>query len=147
MSKSHGSILIVLALTFAFCLETKAQTTEAEFWPAAKLNYDITTRLRLQLVGERHDEEGERSIQTKYGAFLNYRMKRIVSRLTHIDSEEQYFITMSLGYEHVSPSGENRLMVQGTPRYEPGLGILLTDRSRFEFRWLDPGYDFRYRKS
>ncbi|MCM3903595.1 MAG: DUF2490 domain-containing protein [Pyrinomonadaceae bacterium] len=145
MSRSHRSLLILLALTFALCLEAQAQTTDAEFWPTGNFNYDITTGLRLQLNGERVDEGGERRIQTKYGAYLNYRMRRIVSRLTHIDSEDHYYITMSLGYEYVSPTGEDRLVVQGTPRYEPGLGILLTDRSRFEFRWLEPGYDFRYR--
>jgi hypothetical protein len=65
--------------------------------------------------------------------------------LAGVDSEERYYVTVGAGYERLQPSGENRLVIQGTPRYLPGAGILLTDRSRFEFRWLEKGYDFRYR--
>jgi len=144
MLGTQSCLLILLAIMLTLSHNVNAQSTPKEFWPAVKLNYDLTTRLRLQLTGEQHDEEGQRRAQLKYGAFLNYRMKRLASRLTHIDSDEHYYLTMAMGYEYVS-TGESRLVVQGTPRFEPGLGILLTDRSRFEFRWLTPGYDFRYR--
>jgi len=140
-------LLLLLALMFAFSVNIKSQTetTDKQFWPAAKLNFDLPRKFRLQFVAER-DEEGATRIQSKYSAFLNFRMKEILkSHLKHVDSDESYYLAVGVGYEHIYPSGENRLVIQGIPRYQPGLGILLTDRSRFEFRWLTPGYDFRYR--
>ena len=123
----------------------QTDTTAKEFWPTVKVHFDLP-RTRLELSFERHDGEESRKLQSKFGALFSFRMKRIVkSPLVGIDAEERYYMTVGAGYEHLEPSGENRLVIQGTPRYMPGAGILLTDRSRFEFRWLETAYDFRYR--
>lgn len=139
-------ILILLVLLAAFC-SAKGQTESIskEFWPAIKIHFDFP-RTRLQLTFERHDGEDARNLQSKFGALFTFRMKRIVKNtFVGADSEERYYLSVGAGYEHLQPSGENRLVIQGTPRYTLGAGILLTDRSRFEFRWLKTTYDFRYR--
>lgn len=140
--------LISLALLVAFSGDTTGQTDTAakEFWPSVKVHFDFPRSLRLQLTAERHDGEDARNLQSKFGALFSFRMKRIVTnRLAGVDSEERYYMTVGAGYERLQPSGENRLVIQATPRFMPGAGILLTDRSRMEFRWLKTSYDFRYR--
>jgi hypothetical protein len=141
--------LISLALLVAFSADSRGQTdttTTKEFWPAVKIHIDFRRSFRLQLTGERHDGEDAKNLQANLGALFSFRMKPILKNaLKTVDSEEGYYMTVGMGYEHLQPSSENRLVVQGTPRYTPGAGILLTDRSRLEFRWLETSYDFRYR--
>jgi hypothetical protein len=141
-------VLISLFLLVLFSNEARSQTntTVNEFWPAVKLNFDLPKGLRLQLIAERHDGEGEKKLQSKFGALVSFRMKRIAKNLLEgVDSEEGYYVTVGVGYERLQPSAENRLVIQATPRHMPGAGILITDRSRLEFRWLKSSYDFRYR--
>ena len=147
-SHTRKCFLISLVLLATLSCETKAQTdtTAKEFWPSVKVHFDLPRNARLQLSFERHDGEDARKLQSKFGTLFSFRMKRIVkSPLAGVDSEERYYMTVGVGYERLQPSGENRLVIQATPRYLPGAGILFTDRSRFEFRWLETGYDFRYR--
>ena len=101
---------------------------------------------------EKHDGEDLAFSQNKVGSVFSYRMKRMLERLRHdIDDENHYNLTVGGGYEFVEteqPSGtkrEHRIMVQSTPKYVPGGGVLLQDRSRAEFRWVDGVYNFRYR--
>lgn len=136
-----------LILIVAFSSNAHAQTDSIskEFWPSIKVHFDLP-RTRLQLTFERHDGEDAKKLQSKFGATFTFRMKRFVKNaLAGVDSEEHYYVTVGAGYEHLQPSGENRLVIQATPRYSPGAGFLLTDRSRMEFRWLKTSYDFRYR--
>jgi len=90
--------------------------------------------------------------QVKTVATLSQRMKRIVRRHTdNADEENDYNLVFGAGYEYLRTTQnggvkhENRLLVEATPRHAPGLGLLITDRSRIEFRWNDGVYDFRYR--
>lgn len=83
---------------------------------------------------------------------LSYRMKRLVSRLeTDIDDENEHLLVLGAGYEYLqtlqtnNTKRENRVIVQGTGRHHPGAGLLLTDRNRLEFRWVNGVYNFRYR--
>lgn len=137
------SLLLVVAFTSNAYGQT--DSISREFWPSVKVHFDLP-RTRLQLSFERHDGEEAKKLQSKFGATFTFRMKRFVkSRLAGVDSEERYYVTVGAGYEYFQPSGENRLVIQATPRYAPGAGFLLTDRSRMEFRWLKTSYDFRYR--
>ena len=67
------------------------------------------------------------------------------------DEEHKYNLVVGAGFEHSETiqndraKRENRIVIQATPRHRPGAGILLTDRNRIEFRWVDGVYDLRYR--
>lgn len=135
----------ILIVAFGSNANAQTDSISKEFWPSFKVHFDLP-RARLQLSFERHDGEDAKKLQSKFGAMFTFRMKRIVKNpLTEVDSEERYYVTVGAGYEHLQPSGENRLVIQATPRYRPGAGFLVTDRSRMEFRWLKTSYDFRYR--
>jgi hypothetical protein len=61
-------------------------------------------------------------------------------------------MTLGAGYEHSYTNNngdtktENRLFIQGVPQFfVPRADLLLQDRSRIEFRWVDGSYSTRYR--
>ena len=123
-----------------------------EMWPEIRANFEIERRLGVQVFFEKHDGEDVSLTQWKVGSIISYRMSRIFDKhRDDIDHENQYNIVVGGGYEFVKteqPSGtkrEHRVMVQSTPKYIPGGGVLVQDRSRAEFRWVDGVYNFRYR--
>jgi hypothetical protein len=123
-----------------------------EFWPKLNLNFDLRPRTRLQVMVAKENGEEFGFSQLKTGATISQRMKRIVRRHTdNADEENDYNLVVGVGYEYLRTTQdggvkhENRLLVETTPRHAPGLGLLITDRSRIEFRWVDSAYNFRYR--
>ena len=83
---------------------------------------------------------------------LSYRMKRhLLPDRRDNDEESHHRLVLGGGYEYLRTSQndkikhEHRIVVSATPRYTPGKGLLLTDRNRIEFRWIDGVYDLRYR--
>ncbi len=129
-----------------------AQTT-GEFWPAARVHFDLHSRVGLQIYAERQNGEELPKAEHKAGATLSYRVKPLFKVLHgDPDSENRYLVTMGLGYEYIRKSKsngesthENRLMIEATPRWAPGGGFLFLNRQRAEFRWTGGTYDFRYR--
>lgn len=132
----------------------RAQTPDAEneVWPKVNATFELRPQTRLQVFGQLQNGEDFPYLQWNVGAMINYRMKRIARpHRADIDEENDHHLVIGAGYEYLqttqngSTKRENRITVQGTGRHRPGAGLLLTDRNRFEFRWLNGGYDFRYR--
>lgn len=130
----------------------QTSSTEKELWPAFRVNFSLQPRIGVQVFAEKHNGEDASLSQWKVGAIFSYRMSRILTRLRDdIDEENKYNLVVGGGYEFVqtdqtnSTKREHRVMVQATPKYIPGGGVLLQDRSRVEFRWVDGVYNFRYR--
>jgi hypothetical protein len=79
-------------------------------------------------------------------------MKPIVNAQgAYIDVNNEHYLVFGAGYEylHTVQNGskriENRTIAQVTFRYLIG-SVLLSDRNRTEYRWVNGAYDFRYRK-
>lgn len=132
----------------------RAQTpaAETEVWPKVSASFDLRPQTRLQVFGQLQNGEDFPYIQWNVGAMVSYRMKRILHRdQPGIDDEDEHRLVVGAGYEYLQTTQsdktkrENRIVVQGTGRHRPGAGILLTDRNRLEFRWVNGVYDFRYR--
>ena len=111
---------------------------------AGKYRYDI-------YVGREKSEELEAG-DTLVGAGASFRAKPIFkSFLDSLDTDKQHVLVISLGYEFRS-GGENEMsskthtaMADGTLRYAFPKKILMSDRNRFELRWVDGDPGFRYR--
>jgi hypothetical protein len=75
---------------------------------------------------------------------------RLTTYRKDIDEENDHYLVIGGGYEylHTVQNGktkiEDRFIAQATPRLRRA-GLLLADRNRGEFRWVDGAYDFRYR--
>jgi len=78
-------------------------------------------------------------------------MKPILkSHQSYIDEERNHYLVLGIGYEYLhtvqngSTKIENRIIAEVTPRFPLG-SLLLSDRNRTEYRWVNGAYDFRYR--
>jgi hypothetical protein len=154
MRINRKTVLIAIGLLLLRngCAFGQTSSAANELWPAFRANFDVRPRLGAQVTVEKHDGEDAALAQWKVGAIVNYRMSRIFKRLLEdIDGDNQYNLVLGGGYEYIKTtqtSGtkrEHRIVIQTTPKHAPGVGVLLQDRSRAEFRWVDGVYNFRYR--
>lgn len=142
---------LVIPLLFAGMARAQTPAAEKEVWPRVTASFDLRPRTRLQVYGQLENGEDVPYLQWKVGAMINYRMKRSLRQEADIDEENKHVLVVGAGYEYLQTTQndktkrENRIIVQGTGRHHPGAGILLTDRNRIEFRWVNGVYDFRYR--
>jgi hypothetical protein len=149
------NLLIPIVLLLLLGVGARGQTptpSEWETWPKVQASIELRKQTRLLVYGELQNGEEFGYLQWKTGALLNYRTKRIANRgQSDIDDENEYNLVVGAGYEYLQTiqngktKGENRIIVQSTPRHRPGAGFLLQDRNRAEFRWVNGVYDFRYR--
>ena len=124
-----------------------------EFWPEAKVVIELRPKTRLQLYTAKQNGEDLARVQWKFGVMGSYRMKRLVkAHLEDIDDEKNYTMVLGVGYEYLytndndAAKTEKRLFIQGVPHYSiPRAKLLLQDRSRIEFRWINGAYSTRYR--
>ncbi|HET6862416.1 MAG TPA: DUF2490 domain-containing protein [Pyrinomonadaceae bacterium] len=154
MQKYCTSALAIPVLVLIIAGQGSSQTSSAatEVWPSVQVSFDPQPRIGVQLLFEKHNDEDVSRAQWKISAIASYRMKRILNRhRDDIDPENEYNLAVGGGYEYVrteQTSGnkiEHRVIFQTIPKYVPFWGILVQDRSRAEFRWVDDVYNFRYR--
>ena len=153
MQKHRTTLLIAVGLLLVTSEHVFGQSSSAtEVWPELRATFDVKPRIGVQAFFEKHNGEDASLSQWKVGAIVSYRMRRILTKhRDDIDHENEYNLAVGGGYEFVqtdqtnSTKREHRIMVQTTPKYIPGGGVLLQDRSRAEFRWVNGVYNFRYR--
>jgi hypothetical protein len=131
-----------------------AQTPETSgaFWPMLDLHAQLTSNLRLLASGELKKDQDVPYQQADFGVGIGRQWVRFSRRNSaNIDPDKEHVLVTGLGYEylHTIQSGansfENRLVAQVIPRTRPGDPLLLEDRNRIEFRWVDGEYSTRYR--
>jgi hypothetical protein len=156
-TRKYCLLLVFFILLFALALEPAAAQTSnqpevSEYWPSLVTTVELGSRFRLQTRIENHTGLDSRFTQWELGTTLSYRtMRRLRLRRRDNDEENKYDLTIGAGYmfvqsnDHDVVEGEHRILVEATPKHSLGLGFLLQDRNRLEFRWREEGYDFRYR--
>jgi hypothetical protein len=151
-SRPAGIILFILLPLTAMVTRAQTSASEKEVWPQVIASFELTPKTRLQVYGQRQNGEEFGYLQNKFGAMMNFSMRRLI-KLPHeeIDKENEYTVVIGAGYEYLQTNQngdakrENRLVLQGTAHLLPALRVLLTNRNRVEFRWNNGTYDFRYR--
>lgn len=151
------SIIVTLTALLLLLIgsDVFAQSSEPskEFWPKVNIVFELFPKTRVELEAAKQSGEDLARTQKKFGVIGSYRMKRLVKGLIlDIDDEKNYTFVLGVGYEHLftddngSEKSENRIVIQGTPHYSiPKTRVLLQDRSRVEFRWVNNVYSTRYR--
>ena len=138
----------------AICVFAQSPTPDPtkQLWASISASFELGERTRVAATAEKHDGEEGGRVQRMVGAIFSYRMKRFGKHLTgEVDQENQYNLVLGAGYEFVQTGqnggikNEHRLVLESTPKYVIGLGILAQDRNRAEFLWIAGTYDFRYR--
>lgn len=150
------ALVFTLSVVLLAATETNAQTPtdtpEKDLWPTISATFDFNSRFHLQTTAENHHAVDSPFDQWELGAIFSYQpMRRIRRHDADLDEEDRHYIVLGAGYEFVRASDngaikhEHRIVFQSTPKHSIGLGMLLQDRNRLEFRWKEEGYNFRYR--
>ena len=147
-----GCLVILLTCLDETISLGQTPDTGWELRPKVTADIELLPRLRIQTWVENEDGLNFRFDRWRTGALLNRRLKPILKpHRQDIDDEKEHHLVFGAGYEylHTIQNGslkiENRILTQVTPNYAPGAGLLITDRNRAEFRWVNAVYDFRYR--
>ena len=127
-------------------------TTAGALWTTAEAHAQLRSDIRLLVLGQSKSGTDYFYQQWNAGAGLDYQLKRFARRQSmEFDPDRQRQLTVGAGYEYLrttesgTPSSENRIIAGLTARVQLPSGLLLSDRNRFEFRWVDGNYSSRYR--
>jgi hypothetical protein len=149
-STFHAGLLLLLAAA-AFTLAAQSSDEGWEGRPKLTVSIDFLSRTRLEVWGELQHGWNFSFHRWRTGAIVSYRLRPIVNfHQNEIDEEKKHHLVLGAGYEYlhtVQGTGtkiENRLLSEATPRVLLKR-VLLADRNRTEFRWVNGVYDFRYR--
>jgi hypothetical protein len=135
-------------------LPASAQTLESAgaFWPALDVHVPLAPSLKLLAYGELKTDEEFPYRQADFGATFTFQMRPILMpHRVNADTDKEHLVALGAGYEHLTTveSGvdkfENRILLDATPRVRPFSRLLLADRNRFEFRWVNGDDSTRYR--
>ncbi len=122
------------------------------FWPELNSYARLRSGLRLQFAGQSRKGE-DYSYRQRIGRVeAGYQLKPILrAHERNINEDKEHYLVVAGSYEYLDTSQpgksshENRGIVDVTSRYRPTAGLLLSDRSRVEFRWVNGNYSTRYR--
>ena len=134
---------------FVFVIGTqpaKAQqsVTRNEFWPEIDVYIDVKPKVRLYLLGtiSKSVEDGEirnaQGFESQIGAHVDYIPN------DHIILRAGYRFGTSVG-DADEPYKEHRLLTEQTLRKLLPGELLLSDRNREDFRFVNGDFSFRYR--
>jgi hypothetical protein len=147
--------LTALLLIF-FVYKALAQNTETvnEFDPGISVAIDLNRRVRLDFFAGRDKSEEIGAGKEKIGAGISFRTKPVFKHfLDSLDTDKQHRLVIRTSYEYWrgSESGkktldEHILAVEGTFRWAFRHGVLLSNRHRVEFRWVNADYHLRFRE-
>jgi len=147
-----AAVTILLVRCVGAGAQSQTPATEGEFWPAIDAHFQLQDNYRLLgFVGLKKGEEFPYQ-QLDTGLGLGYQWKTIAkSHLKNIDLDKEHAFLFGGGYEYLRTlqSGklkyENRMALEVTPGFRPLSRILVRDRNRVEFRWVNGVYSTRYR--
>jgi hypothetical protein len=144
-----------LALLVLIPLKTAAaQNTRREFWPEVDVYYDQNDRLRFQFVSRFRDDRDHLYAQGSFTGYVDIALRPVFRRALRQrgDVFRSRFLTFRAGYLYLTELGgsratpENRGILEFLAKYPVPAKFVITDRSRFEFRFLrGQGYSTRYR--
>ena len=149
VSVSVAEIAVLTLFLFVFMIGTlpvKAQEsgTRNEFWPEIDVYVNVKPKVRIYLIGtvSKSVEDGEirnaQSFEAQIGAHVDYIPN------DHIILRVGYRFGTSVG-ETDSPYKEHRILTEQTLRKLLPGDLLLSDRNREDFRFVNGDFSFRYR--
>src|SRR5262249_4338940 len=130
------------------CPCARAQQTQTQVLPEVDTYVGLTERFRLLFLIER-PRDGTTLSATEFGPNLDVNLRPFLRRkLDSNDAAKGNWLTLRVGYEYFVNEGkpdENRVHVGITSRFHLPKSVLLSNRNRFEFRFINGVYSWRYR--
>lgn len=138
-----GLFLLLVAISSQ---ATRAQepTTDKEFWPEIDVYIHLKPKVRLNLLGtvSKSVEDGEfrnaQAFEAQIGAHIDYIPNK------HVILRTGYRFGSSVG-SNSDPFKEHRFLTEQTLRTLLPGDLLLSDRNREDFRFVNGDFSFRYR--
>jgi len=126
--------------------------TVGEFWPEVEAHVQFPDNWRILAFAGLKKGEDFPYQQVYVGLGLGYQWKTISKpHLENIDPDKEHTFVFGGGYERLQTvnsgktSDENRLALSATAGFRPASRLLVSDRNRVEFRWVNGVYSTRYR--
>lgn len=142
----------MLLLIVAVKVHGQSSSAITELDPTVAIALELSEKVRLDLYAGREKSEEVDSAKGKVGAGISFRMKPVFRRfLDSFDKDKQHLLVLAATYEYSIAneaevrSVEKKLMLDATLRYALPRDLLLSNRNRSEFRWVNGDYHFRYR--
>ncbi|MEK6336323.1 MAG: DUF2490 domain-containing protein [Acidobacteriota bacterium] len=135
---------MLLLLTGTQAARAQEPTTSNQVWPEVDVYINLKPKLRLFLVGtvSRSVEDGEafngKAFEAQIGVHIDYIPNQ------HVILRTGYRYGTSVGSTD-DPFREHRLVTEQTLRQMLPGQLLLSDRNREDFRFVDGDFSFRYR--
>jgi hypothetical protein len=136
-------MLGLLILFGPFAVRAQDPTTSNQTWPEVDVYINLKPKVRLFLLStvSRSIEDGEghgEAFEAQIGAHVDYIPNH------HFVLRAGYRFGTSLG-DTDDPYKEHRFLTEQTLRQMLPGDLLLSDRNREDFRWVDGDFSFRYR--
>ena len=148
----YASLSTLLLLIVPFGILAQNTRPVSEFDPGLTVGLDLTKRVRLDFATGREKTEELSLAKWKVSGGVSIRFKPLRKTLLDLlDTDKQHQFVLGVAYEfsRTLDAGtvhkEHKIMVDGTFRYTLPAKVLMTDRARFEFRWLDNDFHWRFR--
>ena len=127
-----------------------AQTTQV--WPEISVFTRLNDRMRFYFLATTVKESHE-STEGEFGPNFDFYLRPFRARKHfagfHLDESKNRVLLLRVGYRYLeSFSGdpdEHRIVFEATPRYPLAGGVLVSDRSRVDARFIDGEYSWRFR--
>ena len=142
--------LLVFALLMALRGTARAQTVQ--LWPEVSAFIKMTDSTRLYLLATTVKEDSE-TTSGEFGPNLDIYVRPIGTRKYwagfRLDESKNRKLLVRIGYRYLHNAGddpeENRGVLEVTPRFPLVRGVLVSNRNRIDFRFIEGEYSWRYR--
>jgi len=137
-------LAVVLLLIGIQGATAQEPTTRKEFWPEIDVYITVKPRVRLYLTGtvSKSVEDGELRNAQGYEGQIGVHVDYIPNK--HVILRTGYRYGTSVG-SNSEPFKEHRLLTEQTLRQLLPGDLLLSDRNREDFRFVNGDFSFRYR--
>jgi|SRR6266496_669148 len=137
-------LFLFLAVIGTQIVRAQEPTTSNEFWPEIDVYINVKPKVRLYLLGtlSKAVEDGElfnaQAFEAQIGVHIDYIPNK------HVVLRTGYRFGTAVGSNN-DPFKEHRLLTEQTLRKLLPGGVLLSDRNREDFRFINGDFSFRYR--
>ena len=139
-----------------FCLGFLAYRAHAQdqtfVWPEVDTFVKLSPETRLVFIASLSNDQDTQNWDGEFGPNIDFFVKPFLRpKFRDMDPAKSRLLSFRLGYRYLTGLGsdapsENRIIVEGTPRAKLPWGILLSDRNRFDWRFVsDAPFSWRYR--
>jgi hypothetical protein len=138
-------------LVVSLAIPAGAQTTK-QVWPELSAYVKLNDQMRFYLLSTTVKENKE-STEIEMGPNFDFYLKPLAKNpllLLRLDESKNRPLMVRVGYRFIHPirgnsSTEHRGVLEATARFPLVIGMLVSDRSRIDFRSVGGEYSWRYR--